>query len=60
MKTTLFALFVGLLKVVLGQNAGTDSLKGIEATTVEVVVEGDQLEYRNGLWCFEEREVGRG
>jgi len=55
MKTTLFALFVGLLMVVLGQNAGTDSLKGIEATTVEVVVEADQLEYRNGLWCFEEK-----
>ena len=55
MKGILFALFAGLLKVVLGQNAGTDSLKGVEATTVEVVVEGNQLEYRNGLWCFEEK-----
>jgi uncharacterized protein len=54
-KITLLTLFVGLLKVVLGQNAGTDSLKGVEATTVEVVVEGDQLKYRNGLWCFEEK-----
>jgi hypothetical protein len=54
-KAILFAPFVALLMAVLGQNAGADSPKGVEATTVEVVVEGDQLEYRNGLWCFEEK-----